>query len=348
MTKQSARWPLLPAGQRPGWPQQLASFVVGCLVLAVLLFAALFQWVEPTYARLIVRLCMAVAGAGFAAFLLGYVKLDLPLGVKAGGPVGIFILLWLTNPGQHILPAVNQALQRCKENILKGAHDVAIAHCQTAVRELPDDYEPVLWLGQAQFYLGQYPLAVQSWTRALSLGADPSATNYGMGLAFLNLKKFDDARQAAIAAAAATSDPAMLARIWYLEADAHKGLWDFGKGSSDHFDGAVKKYAEFLTVGFPKYRAQAELACLFAKKGELATESSERDTYDDKAVSYFGEALNEIRNYNVPDKSVAEKASFVRAYKQGGKDECAPILASLWERHEPGQDYDAMVSSVSS
>ncbi len=330
----------------PSWVQQAAAFSVGCVVLVALFAAAIMGWVGADHAGLIVRLCIAVAGAGFTAFLLGYLHLDLPMGIKAGGPIGIFVLLWLINPGKEIQRTVSVALQRCKENAQKEMYDVAAGYCQRAAAELPDDYEPLVWLGQAQFYRAKYPLAIQAWEKALGLGADKAPINYSIGLAYLALKKFNDVRQVAAVAAGATTDQSMLARIWYLDADASKGLWDFGQGPDAAFSDAVEKYEAFLDIGEPHYRARAELACLYAKKGALTADAAQKEAYDEKAVGFFTAAIGDINSYSAPEKAELEKNAFAKAYKAGGADPCAAVLSALWERAKPEQDYNAMVLAV--
>ena len=303
-------------------------------------------WFGVENTGLIVRLCIALAGAGFAGFLLGYFEVNLPLGVKAGGALGVLALLWLTNPGKPITAAVNRDFQKCQTNIRNEAYDVAVTSCRSAAEQLPDDYEPAFLLGQAYYALGNYTLAIQAWKAAIARGADPAPLKYSIGLALLEDKKFNDAVTVAKEAASEASDPSLLARIWYLTGDAYKGLWNFGEGPNDAFSGAVESYTDFLKTGTPTYRAEAELACLFAKKAELTTEAAQKTASEDKAISYFKQALSSIKAYKVPNKAGEEKAEFVKTYKKGSSNPCAAPLASLWEQRNPDEDYSAMLAAI--
>lgn len=329
----------------PHWAQQTAAFVVACLILTGLFVGALMGWFGVENTALIVRLCIAVAGAGFANFLMGYLHLHLPLGVKAGGALGVFALLWLIDPGENIPRAVNEPFQKCQRNTSSEAYDAAVGPCRSASKQLPDNYEPDFLLGKAYYHLGKQTLAIQAWEKAIEKGADPAPLRYSIGLGLLEEEEFQDALAASKEAASETTDPYMLARIWYLAGDANKGLWNFGEGSQDTFSHAVERYQAFLDVGSPTYRAEAELACLFARKAELTSDAAQKAAYETKAMSYFKDALSSIKNHNVPNDA-DEKAAFAKNYRKGSSDPCADVLASLWEKHNPNEDYSAMLLAI--
>ena len=122
-----------------------------------------------------VTLCIAVAGSGFTMFLLGNMAWDLPNGLRIGGPLGVFVLLFIWNPGPELQAYLNQALTECETNLEAGS-DIAESYCEQAAKELPNDPRPVFLLGVAQGNRGNYAEAIRSWSKALDLGADPALT----------------------------------------------------------------------------------------------------------------------------------------------------------------------------
>jgi hypothetical protein len=93
--------PAEPGAATPTPGQQTAAFVIGVLVLVVLLAAALLGYIPEPHRGLVIRLGVAVAGGGFALFLIGYFNLHPPNGLRIGGPLGVFVLLLLLNPAEH-------------------------------------------------------------------------------------------------------------------------------------------------------------------------------------------------------------------------------------------------------
>jgi tetratricopeptide (TPR) repeat protein len=333
---------------RPTDLQKLAAFVVGVLMLGALFASALFGLVAPEHVNRIVRLCIAVAGGGFALFLLGYFDWHLPNGMQIGGPLGIFVLLLIWDPGQKLPELVNTNFQVCKDNVQRGEDAIAEAYCAKAVEDLPKSPEARYWLAAAQFHEGSYNEAIASWTKALELGADPARTNYNIAFANFRVGKYEDAIKAASAAAdATTTNPALRARSLFMIANAEFSLWNYGSGADDHFKNAAAQYQAFLEIGSPKYKARAELACLMAVKAELTNDDQQKKNYDQQAISNFEEALNSVKAYNAGSSQdiQAEKAAFVGAYRpHAGK--CGASLSQAWQRMRPTENYVEVLSSV--
>ncbi len=327
--------------------QKLAAFIVGVLMLGALFASALFGLVPPEHVNRIVRLCVAVAGGGFALFLVGYFDWDLPNGMQIGGPLGIFVLLLLWNPGKELPNLVNKNFQVCKDNVQSREFAIAEAYCAKAAEDLPDSNEPRYWLGAAQFHQGQYGEAIASWKKALELGADPARSNYNIAFAYFRSKKLEDAIRAGTASAdASTANPALRARSLFLVANAEFSLWRYGAGGDLHFSNAVENYRAFLDIGSPKYKARAELACMMAVKSEL-TNGEEKESYEDEALTNFEEALKSIEDYNAGsyDDLQDEKVAFVSAYEpHAGR--CGASLSQIWQRKKPNEDYGEVLAAI--
>jgi hypothetical protein len=84
---------------------------------AALFAAAIFGYLPANLMSPVIRLCIAVAGGGFTMFLLGYVSGQLPNGLKIGGPLGVFVLLFLLTPANEIKSFFNNNLAECESNV---------------------------------------------------------------------------------------------------------------------------------------------------------------------------------------------------------------------------------------
>ncbi len=334
--------PLAPNNPTRG--QSIAAFSVGCIVLAALLAAALLGLLPANLVPVVIRLCVAVAGAGFTMFLLGYMNWDMPNQLRIGGPLGVFVLLFLVTPGQDIQNYFNKNLEECEANVAHDS-DAAESYCEEAAKELPKEPRPIFLLGVAQNNLGKYRDAIGSWSTALSLGADPVLTNYNIAFAYSHLGEYDSAiKFASLAAAKATANSGMRARSWYLIADSEKALWNYGQGEESHFAAARDKYLAFLEIGYPKYKGEADLACLLAVKATLTSDAVQKSATEEQALSHFMQATGEMKAFAGSDAGI-EKGSFIDALRpSGGK--CGHALSELWTRMHSGESYEAKLESV--
>lgn len=290
-----------------------------------------------------IRLCIAVAGGGFTMFLLGYVQGTLPSGVKVGGPLGVFVLLFFLTPANEIKVSLNENLNKCETN-LESRSDLAEAYCEQAVKDLPDEPRPMFLLGTAQSNLGKYREAINSWTKALTLGAEPALTHYNIACAQYQLGDYEAAtKSASIAAGEAADNDGLQTRSWYLIADAERALWKVGQGDDVHFINARDKYLAFIEKGSPTYKAEANLACLLGAKASLTSDAAAKSALEDQALAHFDRAIAAIKAYSGPEDST-KKMSFVAAFRPGNG--CGKTLADLWTRKRPEQNYESAVLSA--
>ncbi|MGH6735265.1 MAG: tetratricopeptide repeat protein [Methyloceanibacter sp.] len=317
-------------------------------MLIVLLASALLGYVPNQYAGDIFKLGIAVAGAGFALFLIGYFDYE-SRGLRIGGPLGVFVLLMVFNPAKDVPEFLNEYLnknfQACRENVQSQQYDVAEADYAKAAYDLPQSGTAMHWLALCQYHQERYNDAIATWKRALRLGYDPARTYYNIAFANFQLGRYEDAAKAGRSVVDGAADNiALRARAWFLIADAEFLLWDFGAGSDQNFINAKEAFQSFLEVGTPKYKAQAELACILAVKGELTTQSAEKDRYDSQAVAAFSAALSEISAYNKRN-SKTERGSFADAFESKA-DRCGKALSELWKRKRPDESYDSLLIEV--
>ncbi|MCC7540567.1 MAG: hypothetical protein IT379_30400 [Deltaproteobacteria bacterium] len=91
-------------------PQELFASIAGVGFLALLLGIGVFILVRgekpvPREAMFIFRVILALAGAGFAAVLPGFLELDgtvVDISLRAGGALATFAILYLVNPPERV------------------------------------------------------------------------------------------------------------------------------------------------------------------------------------------------------------------------------------------------------
>lgn len=91
----------MPPGGFSG--QRIAVFICGVVFLVTILIIVLAV-PNPTPIQLwVFRAIVAVAAAGFAAFVPGALNVQVSNYVKAGGAIGVFVIVYLFNPPQLVV-----------------------------------------------------------------------------------------------------------------------------------------------------------------------------------------------------------------------------------------------------
>jgi tetratricopeptide (TPR) repeat protein len=333
---------------QPSKHQMTAAFVVGILVLVVLLASALFGVVPHQYAGDIFKLCIAVAGAGFTLFLIGQFEYK-SKGLSIGGSLGVFVALMFWNPAERVRELLHEYLNKnfraCRENVQSRQFDVAEADCAKAAYEFPESGSAMHWLALCQYHQERYRDAITSWKRAARLGYEPARTHYNIAFANFQLRKFEDAaKEARLAVDASSGNAALKARAWFMVADAELSLWDFGAGSDQHFVNAVDAFQAFLEIGTPKFKAQAELACILAVKGQLTQVAADKDHYEAEAEAAFSSAVSELNGYEKSDAKM-QRSSFADVYEPSSGP-CGTVLDELWKKRRPDESYKGLLIKV--
>jgi hypothetical protein len=77
---------------------RLILFGSGVVFLLVILGIAIFVPNPSEFAASVFWVVLALAGAGFSAFLPGALNVELPLGAKAGGALAVFLIIYFFGP----------------------------------------------------------------------------------------------------------------------------------------------------------------------------------------------------------------------------------------------------------
>ncbi len=107
----------MPRGRVSG--EKIVVFICGVVLLVTILVIVLFV-PNPSSAQLwVFRAIVAVAAAGFAAFLPGALNVQVSNYVKAGGAVAVFVIVYLFNPPE----LVSQKKVKVHEGMLGNLYD---------------------------------------------------------------------------------------------------------------------------------------------------------------------------------------------------------------------------------
>ncbi len=322
-----------------------AVFLVGIVLIVGLLYAALNGMLPPNLVEPVVRVALAAAAAGFAAFLPGMFQLKIPNSITAGGTLGIFVLVLVWNPGKSLVDV--GVLTRCQDSVQARQYDIALERCAKAATEIKDNFMPMHLLGLAQYQSGQFAQAISSFQKAQKLpGADQAMILYNLAFAQSENNDLEGALKTldTLIRSASGATP-MLARAWFAKATIHQDLWLANPADNQSFENAEKSYKAFLEIGTPTYRAHANLACLYAIRATNLNQLELRTRFHRDAVSNFELAISDLRRFNRPASKATEVAEFLKEFGADSKSKCAAALMAAWQ-NERQQSYKEVLTSL--
>jgi len=90
-------------GRSAAKTEKLAAFAFGVLFVIVLLVLAIW-FKEPTpFQYLVFRVVLALAAAGVAAMIPGFLEVRLGRGVRAGGALAVFVIVYFYDPAEKVI-----------------------------------------------------------------------------------------------------------------------------------------------------------------------------------------------------------------------------------------------------
>ena len=82
--------------------QQIAAFAFGVVfVVTLLLLAIVFPRPTP-FQYTVFRTVLSVATAGAASMIPGFLEVNVPSGIRAGGALAVFVIVFFFNPAALI------------------------------------------------------------------------------------------------------------------------------------------------------------------------------------------------------------------------------------------------------
>jgi tetratricopeptide (TPR) repeat protein len=326
---------------------RLAIFVLGvaCLI-AIVAIAILIPEPSP-FAQRVFQVLLALAAAGAGALLPGTLGFDNQF-VKGGGALGLFALVFLTDPtGIPRERAFETALQQGEAALAtSGFNRIAEQKFQEAVKIKPDSPQPYNGLARTYFRDGKFASAVENFAKAFALSGskDPSYL-YSKANSELALFRFEDAAKTfelAIKLSGSIKESELAKMLAYDFAATRFAQWRNSAlaANSPHYEEAVKNFTLFIeNGGFPRQWAHYNLACMKAMNAanRLATDPQAKTLRSD-ATTELRSAVHEIsvfkgenRRYHV--NLIRSILTTPNAYKeQRGDPPGCPLLVEIWTR----------------
>ena len=78
--------------------QQIAAYAFGVVFVVVMLTIALFVPTPTSFQYLVFRIVLALATAGVAAMIPGFIEVNVPTFLRAGGALAVFAIVFFYNP----------------------------------------------------------------------------------------------------------------------------------------------------------------------------------------------------------------------------------------------------------
>jgi hypothetical protein len=85
--------------------QQILAFTFGVVFVFALLFIAFKVGVPTPFQYTIFRVVLALAAAGVAAMIPGFIHANIADWLRAGGALAVFVVVYFTNPAAQLRPA---------------------------------------------------------------------------------------------------------------------------------------------------------------------------------------------------------------------------------------------------
>jgi hypothetical protein len=85
--------------------ERLAVFVFGVLFVILLIVLALFVPKPTAFQYMVFRIVLALAAAGIAAFIPGFIDVTVDNWVRAGGAIAVFVIVYFFSPANLVVDA---------------------------------------------------------------------------------------------------------------------------------------------------------------------------------------------------------------------------------------------------
>lgn len=117
--------------------QRRAAVLFGLVALGVMLLVAFMLPCPTVFQQRIVQVIMAVSAAGVAAMIPGFLSVTIPNVARAGGALGVFVLVLLTDPAGWAVPGQESGAATAS---CVGQHPVGFLIPRN---RLPEDLDPI-------------------------------------------------------------------------------------------------------------------------------------------------------------------------------------------------------------
>lgn len=338
------------ASQNPkpkAW-QIITAFAFGVIFLGTILLVAITIPHPSQFQIFIFRIIVALAGAGVAAIIPGFLLVSVKGIARAGGALAVFLIVYWVNPPALVtdFTPFSDAIRLAEASLAAGQHTAALSHFQTAVQARPDSWIPYQGIGRVAYQQGQYDVALENFQKAFDLADKKDGTiAYGIAMAQEARGDYRSAEQSLKQAVGLLSSNSPLAKditydiglvelILWLKQDSPKETHRYGDSE--------RSFGQFLNKGgAPSHWANYHLACLKAARAEDNSLSSDGQiALRREASQKLEQAMKELIFYasrkasdqrRMMKQLLLDPSTFVR--HAGDPVACPPLIRSYSANH---------------
>lgn len=300
-----------PSQHNPHTWEIIAAFAFGVVFLAAMLTIAIFVPNPSPFASFVFRVVLAMAAAGVAALIPGFLQVNVPPYIRAGGAIAVFVIVYWFNPPQLINPPspdatmqhFSEAMQRGDSALAGNEPSAAISYYQQALVAKPDSWMAHLEIGEAQYELGNFAAALDYFKKAFGLKEEKDgAIAHSIAMAQEALGHYEEAEESLLLAIKFLPDNSPLALTVVFDGGLiNLILWlkqDAPKDNKRYRDAELAFQSFLERRGFPPQWAHYHLACLRATRAEdQSLPPVDVTTLRTGAIQMLEDALKELDSY---------------------------------------------------
>lgn len=284
---------------------RILAFVFGVVFLAVILIIAIVIPNPSEFQIFVFRIVLAIAAAGIGAVVPGFISVNIPKYIRAGGAIALFVLIYLYNPPALItdFTPFEESILRAEAALAADNHTAAFTFFEKANQAKPKSWIPYGGLARVDYRRGNFTTSLQYFQKAFELmGKKDGSIAYNIAMTQEALGQYEQAgRTLSLAEELMPNnlqltldvvyDLGIINLILWLNSDAPKDTQQYGD--------AMLKFQNFLERrGFPSHWALYHLACLNSRRSEDVSLSAEEvQRLRTLANDQLGRSVREIAEY---------------------------------------------------
>jgi hypothetical protein len=331
-----------PKGQTHTW-ELVASFVFGVTFLTTMLVIAILIPRPTDPQMLIFRIVVSIAVAGIGAVIPGFLIVNIPPYVRAGGALALFAIVYMINPPALVsdYTPFSDSIRRAETAVSDQNYTAAITFFEKAKQAKPESWIPYNGLGRVYYKKGQYVLALDNFKKAFNLqGKTDGVLAYAVSVNQDAIGQYEEALKSLETAEQLQQDSPLKKDIVFDRGLMNLILWlnQNAPSESPSFHNAESCFRSFLDQGgSPSHWAYYHLACLAATRAQdTSLTAEEKARFRTSAISDLEHAVNELVNYQsnkAPLQRQMMKTLLVQpggCVRKGGMPVSCPALVETW------------------
>ena len=330
--------------------QLLLAFGFGVVFVTTLIVLAVAIPNPPATTFYIFRVVIALAAAGVGAVIPGLLIVHVGKVVRAGGALGLFVLVYLINPPALIAPEDSDLVERGEIALQQGDQASSVTLFKQALTFNPTNWRAYSGIGRAYYSRYEYEKSAKAFRKAIELSENKEwAPIIGLAMTqeVTNIKESLNTLNSVMAMIPSGS-PAFLTAL-FDRGRIEVSIWlqtEAPKSTTLVKDGAADLESFLDKGGFPTQWAYYHLACVNATESlDNSLTKNDRQTYQNKAHNLLLKSVNLLEQYR--SQKAKYQQELMRSLLQGnlethtpGDPILCPALVDYWA--ELKIDHDSL------